>query len=240
MGKPLVMVTGASSGIGEAVARLFASRGYPLLLCARRKARLLSLNLPSCHCTEVDVTDREAVVRAVAEGERMFGPVDLLVNNAGIMLLGKASSQAPTEWDTMIDTNIKGALNCIHAVAGAMKARRGGTIINIGSVAGRKTFVGGCVYNGTKFALHAMSEALREELAPSNVRVCVIAPGAVDTELAQHITDPAIREASEARRAAMGGGLSATDVAETVRFVYELPQSVCLREIVLSMTCQER
>ena len=140
MTQPLVIVTGASSGIGAAIAQRFAALGHPLLLLARRLDRLEALRLPDCLCREVDITDRAAVAAAVAEAESRFGPADLIVNNAGQMLLGQLATQDPQEWDRMLDVNVKGVLNGIHAVLPGMLARRHGTIINISSVAGRKTF----------------------------------------------------------------------------------------------------
>ena len=115
MTKPLV-VTGASSGIGEAIARQLSAKGHPLLLLARRLERLEALDLPYTLCRKVDVTDRDAIKTAIAEAEMQFGPVDCLVNNAGLMQLGLAHEQNPAEWDNMVDVNIKGVLNGIHAV----------------------------------------------------------------------------------------------------------------------------
>ena len=124
-----------------------------------------------------------ALVAAVKEAEARFGPADALINNAGVMLLGAVSEQDPTQWEQMLDVNVKGLLNGIHAVLGGMIERNHGTVINVGSVAGRKTFPNHVAYVGTKFAVHGLSENLREELAPHNVRVITIAPGAVETEL---------------------------------------------------------
>lgn len=239
MSKPLVVVTGASSGIGEAVARVFSSRGYPVLLLARRVERLQALGLPNSLCKAVDVTDRAAVVAAVKEAEAKFGPVDLMVNNAGQMLLGQMAAQAPDEWDRMVDVNIKGVLNGIHSVLPGMVARAHGTIINISSIAGRKTFPNHAAYCGTKFAVHAISENLREEVATQDVRVITIAPGAVDTELLSHTSSESIKEGYEQWKEAMGGVVKAEDVAEAVRFAYEQPQNLCIREIVLAATRQE-
>lgn len=238
MQKPLIVITGASSGIGEATARLLSKQGHPLLLLARRLDRLKALNLPNTLCEAVDVTDREAMLAAVAKAEKQYGPADAIVNNAGIMLLGEMSQQAPSEWDTMLDVNVKGLLNGIHAVLKGMVARQRGTIINISSVAGRKTFPNHAAYCGTKFAVHALSENLREEVSGSNVRVITIAPGAVETELLSHTTSTAIKEGYESWKESMGGALSAQDVAEAIRFVYEQPQNVCIREVVLTATKQ--
>ena len=240
MNKPLIIVTGASSGIGEAVARLFSAQGHPLLLLARRVERLLALGLPATLCKGVDVTDREALLAAVKEAEAQYGPADAIVNNAGVMLLGDTATQAPEQWERMLDVNVMGLLNGIHAVLGGMIERNHGTVINVGSVAGRKTFPNHVAYVGTKFAVHAISENLREEVAAHNVRVITIAPGAVETELLGHTTDEAIKSGYQDWKAGMGGVvLSADDVANAIRYAYEQPQGVCIREIVLAATRQQ-
>lgn len=240
MSKPLIIVTGASSGIGEATARLFAAQGHPLLLLARRIDRLEALKLPNALCRAVDVTDRVALLAAVKEAEERFGPADALVNNAGVMLLGNMAEQDPAEWERMLDVNVKGLLNGVHAVLQGMIERRQGTVINVSSVAGRKTFPNHVAYVGTKFAVHAISENLREEVAPHNVRVVTIAPGAVETELLGHTTDEAIKAGYQAWKQDMGGQvLSAEDVARAIGFAYQQPQGVCIREIVLAATRQQ-
>jgi len=240
MSKPLIIVTGASSGIGEATARLFAQQGHPLLLLARRIERLQALNLPNALCRAVDVTDREALLAAVVEAEKRFGPADALVNNAGVMLLGNMAEQDPAEWERMLDVNVKGLLNGVHAVLKGMIERNQGTVINVSSVAGRKTFPNHVAYVGTKFAVHAISENLREEVAPHNVRVITIAPGAVETELLSHTTDEAIKSGYQDWKREMGGKvLSPEDVAGAIGYAYNQPQGVCIREIVLAATRQQ-
>jgi NADP-dependent 3-hydroxy acid dehydrogenase YdfG len=198
MDKPLIAITGASSGIGAAMAKLFAQQGYPLLLMARRIAQMKALKLERVECHSVDVTDRKAVVAAVQSAEEKWGPMDAIINCAGVMLLGRMREQDPSEWENMIDINIKGVLNGVSSAIKGMVERRRGTIINIGSVAGRKTFPNHVVYVGTKFAVHAISENLREELSPYNVRVITIAPGAVDTHLLEHTTDEAVKASYQA------------------------------------------
>ncbi|WP_353242727.1 SDR family oxidoreductase [Providencia sp.] len=238
--KSLVVITGASSGIGLATAKILSNEGHALLLLARRIEPMWALNLPNTLCKSIDVTDRTAFVNAVKEAEAQFGPVDGLINNAGVMLLGDITNQDPNQWDTMVDVNIKGVLNGVYAVADGMVARKSGTIINISSVAGRKTFPNHVAYVGTKFAVHGISENLREELAPHNVRVITIAPGAVETALLSHTTDEGIKSGYQEWKKEMGGlVLSAEDVANTIRFAYQQPQSVCIREIVLAATRQQ-
>jgi len=240
MTKPLIIITGASSGIGEAAARMLSAAGHPLLLLARRIDRLEALGLPNALCRGVDITDRGALLAAVSEAETQFGPADGLINNAGVMLLGEMSTQDPAQWEQMLDVNVKGLLNGIHAVVSGMIERKHGTIINVSSVAGRKSFLNHVAYVGTKFAVHGISENLREELSPHNVRVITIAPGAVETDLLSHTTNEAIKTGYQAWKQDMGGTvLSADDVASAIRYVYEQPQNVCIREIVLAATRQQ-
>ncbi|NGO77388.1 SDR family oxidoreductase [Streptomyces sp. YC504] len=238
MPKPLVVVTGASSGIGAATARLLSAQGHPLLLLARRVDRLEALGLPDAMCRKVDITDRAAVADAVAEAEAAYGPVDALINNAGVMLLGRIADQDAGEWDRMLDVNVKGLLGAVRAVLPGMIERERGTLVNIGSVAGRKTFPNHTAYVGTKFAVHAMSENLREEVAPHGVRVTVIGPGAVETELLSHTTDDGIKAGYEEWKKE-NAALSPDTVAQAVLYAYGQPQDVCIREIVLAGTRQQ-
>ncbi|MFL0948745.1 SDR family oxidoreductase [Vibrio parahaemolyticus] len=237
--KKLVVITGASSGIGEAITRRFSEEGHPLLLVARRVERLEALNLPNTLCEKVDVTDQASLITAIEKAEAQFGPADVLVNNAGVMLLGQIDTQDAAEWKRMFDVNVLGLLNGMHSVLASMKARNSGTIINISSIAGKKTFPDHAAYCGTKFAVHAISENAREEVAASNVRVTTIAPGAVETELLSHTTSQDIKDGYDAWKVDMGGVLAADDVARAVMFAYQQPQNVCIREIALAPTKQQ-
>jgi NADP-dependent 3-hydroxy acid dehydrogenase YdfG len=237
--KKLVVITGASSGIGEAIAKQLSAQGHPLLLLARRIERLEALNLPNTLSVKVDVTQKGDFEAAIKQAEAQFGPVDALVNNAGAMLLGQIDSQASSEWKTMFDVNVLGLLNGMQAVLASMKDNNTGTIINISSIAGRKTFGNHAAYCGTKFAVHAISENVREEVAESNVRVITIAPGAVETELLSHTTSDEIKAGYGEWKEQMGGVLAADDVANAVTFAYQQPQNVCIREIVLAPTKQQ-
>ena len=239
MTKPLVVITGASSGIGEAIARQFSEKGHALLLLARRVERLEAMGLPNAMCRKVDVTDRNAIQAAIAEAEAVYGATDCLVNNAGVMLLGFANQQDPAEWDKMIDVNIKGVMNGISAVIAGMQERKGGTIINLSSVAGKKGFANHVAYCGTKFAVHGLSETLREEVADDNVRVITVAPGAVETELLGHTTSSDIINGYEEWKGSMGGAIAADDIADCVSFAYGMPQNVCVREVVVAATRQQ-
>ncbi len=239
MAKPLVAITGASSGIGAAAAQKFSEQGHPLLLLARRAKRLEALNLPKAICAKVDVTDLEGLKEAVKKAEETHGPVGCLVNNAGVMLLGQVGTQNPAEWKKMLDVNVQGILNGIHVVLKGMIERRDGTIINISSVAGRKTLANHAAYCGTKFAVHAITENIREEVAQHNVRFVVIAPGAVETELLSHTTSDEIKQSYEDWKKGIGGVLSAEDIAGAILYAYNQPQNVCVREILLAPTGQQ-
>ncbi|MCP4955826.1 oxidoreductase [Photobacterium aquimaris] len=239
MSKSLVVITGASSGIGEATARKLSAEGYPLLLLARRVEQMEALNLPNTLCRQVDVTDVQAIAAAVAEAEQQFGPVDCLINNAGMMLLGLADEQDPAEWQTMFNVNVMGMLNGIHVVLAKMKARKSGTVINISSIAGRKTFPNHAAYCGTKFAVHAITENIREEVADDNVRFITIAPGAVETELLTHTSSDAIKAGYEEWKQGMGGVIAPQDIANAISYAYNQPQNLCIREIVLAATRQQ-
>ncbi|ENK2255268.1 SDR family oxidoreductase [Vibrio alginolyticus] len=237
--KKLIVITGASSGIGEAIARHFSEQGHALLLLARRVERLEALNLPNTLCEKVDVTDKASFEAAIEKAEALYGPVDALVNNAGVMLLGQIDTQEASEWKRMFDVNVIGLLNGMQSVLAPMKARNSGTIINISSIAGKKTFPDHAAYCGTKFAVHAISENVREEVASSNVRVTTIAPGAVETELLSHTTSQDIKDGYDAWKVDMGGVLAADDIARAVLFTYQQPQGVCVREIALAPTKQQ-
>lgn len=237
--KKLVVITGASSGFGQALAKALSAKGHPLLLLARRLERLEALNLPNCLCRHVDVTDLDSFQNAVDEAIGIYGPVDCLVNNAGVMLLGLIEDQDPSEWKTMLDVNVLGVLNGIKTVLKDMLARQWGTIINISSIAGRKTFPNHAAYCATKFAVHALTENIREECAMSNVRLITIAPGAAETELLSHTTSDDIKAGYEDWKTSMGGVISAEDVANAILYAYEQPQNVCIREIVIAATKQQ-
>lgn len=239
MAKPLVVVTGASSGIGEATARAFAKAGYPLLLLARRVERMEAMGLPDTMVRGVDVRDRDAIVTAVTEAEAVYGPTDCLFNNAGIARLGDVTKQDPAEWDESIAINVNGVMNAVHAVMPGMIARRGGTIVNMSSIAGRKVYSDHTIYCGTKYFVHGMSDSLRAHLAPYDVRVIVISPGVVETEVLDHVTDADTLAGYRANKLRIGGGISADHVADSILFAYGMPQNVLIQEICITPTRQE-
>jgi NADP-dependent 3-hydroxy acid dehydrogenase YdfG len=199
-----------------------------------------ALGLANAMCERVDITDPDAIRAAIDKAESRHGPVDCLVNNAGTMMLGPIDTQDRTEWERMFALKVIALLDGMQAVLGSMRARPSGTIINMSSTSGRKTFPHHVGYTGTKFAVSAMSENLREDVARDGVRVISICPGATATEIIGHTKSAAIRDSYRDWRAEIGGVLDPDDVARAVLFAYQQPQNVCIREIVLAPTRQER
>lgn len=236
--KKLVVITGASSGIGMDLAKAFSNEGHPVLLLARRQEIMENLNLPNSLSKSVDVTDLNKVEEAIREAEAIYGKTDLLINCAGVMLLGEVPSQAYDEWERMIDVNVKGILTGTKVVLDDMVKRNEGTIINISSIAGRKTFDNHSVYCGTKFAVHAITESMRKEVAHTNVRVIVISPGVVETALLSHTTNEEIKANYVELKKTIESGLDVKQITNSVMFAYNMPQSVCVREIVIAKTKQ--
>jgi hypothetical protein len=239
MDKPLVVITGASSGIGAATAEAFSRAGHPLLLLARRVDRMEAMGLPKTLCRKVDVRDRKAVKQAIDEAEDEYGPTDCLFNNAGIARLGNVIRQDPQEWDEQIDINVNGVMNGVHAVMGGMVERKRGTIVNMSSIAGRKVYPDHTIYCGTKYFVHGMSDSLRQHLAPHDVRVIVISPGVIETEVLDGVTDQTTLANYKANKVRIGGGISAAHVADSVLFAYQMPQNVLIQEICITPTRQE-
>lgn len=237
--KKLVVITGASSGFGAVLAKALSERGYALALLARRLDRMLALSLPDCICFDVDVTSRTDVFDAIRKAEDIYGPVDCIVNNAGVMLLSNLDSQSFEECKRMVDVNILGVVNGMQAVLPSMRRRKAGTIINISSVAGVKTYEHHAAYSATKFAVHGLSESVRWEVAPDNVRVITISPGAAETELLDHVTKQDIKNDYLKWKESIGGVISAKDVVDTIIFSYEMPQHVCIRDLQVAPTKQQ-
>ncbi len=235
----LVIITGASSGIGAATAQAFAAAGHPLLLLARRLEPMEALQLPHTLCRAVDVLDAKSFQTAIEEAEAKFGPAEYLVNNAGVMMNSPVLEGDPSQWDTMIDINIKGVLTGVRLVLAGMVKRGSGSVVNLGSIAGVKTFGNHAVYCGTKHAVHAITETIREEVSSSNIRLINIAPGMVETDLVNHTTHEASRDGWWTYANQIGGALKPTDIAEAIVWSCKLPQSVCVREMVICPTKQE-
>lgn len=241
----IAIVTGASSGIGEATAMAMAREGAKIALGARRLDRLQGLQRRiereggTAIPVKADLTVRaeaETLARTTIE---TFGRVDILVNNAGIMPLTLLKNLHIDEWERTIDVNIKGVLYVLGAVLGTMLEQGSGHIVNISSVAGRKVVPGGAVYSASKFAIEALSEGLRQELSPTTgIRVTVIEPGVVATELTDHITDSEIKETFA--NYATFKGLTAEDIATAIVYAVSQPPNVSINEVLVRPTGQPR
>lgn len=240
--KPLIIITGASSGFGAKTAEIFNQKGFPLLLIARRveKIKQLSLNFENILIENIDVTQINELNAAIKKAESIYGPADLLVNNAGVMLLGNITEQDESEWQTMLQTNVIGVLNGMKSVLGNMTKRNQGTIINVSSIAGYKAFVDHAAYAASKFGVHGLTETIRQEVADSNVRVSLVSPGAAETELLTHVTNEKSLSDYNSWKESMGGlTLDPAKVAETIFFIYNMPQEVTIREISIAATKQQ-
>ena len=236
----VVVITGASSGLGEATARYLAARGAKLALGARRLDRLKALagelSLAPGAVVQTDVTDREQVRRLVDGAAKIHGRIDVIVNNAGLMPHSPLERGKVEDWERMIDVNIKGVLYGIAAALPHMKAQKGGHIINVSSVAGHKVRAGAAVYAATKAAVRVLSEGLRQEVKPYNIRTTIISPGAVLSELPDSITEPDI---AANVRANYGIAISAESFARVVAFAMSQPEDVDINEILFRPTKQE-
>ena len=234
---PVAVITGASSGIGAATARALAAHGYRLALLARRVDRLEQLAAelgPTAVAIAADVTDRSALVAAADQVHQGFGGADLLVNNAGLMLLGPFSSAQRGEARRMVEVNLLGAMTATEVFLDQLRDG-GGDLVNISSVAGRTARAGNAAYAATKWGMNGWSEALRQELQP-DIRVTLIEPGAVATELTDHITDRAAKRGAEQLYAQLA--ITAEDVAEVIAFTVTRPRRMTLNEILLRPTSQ--
>lgn len=242
--KKLVVITGASSGFGALMAKKFSKAGHPTLLLARRVESLKEMikeeQLENAIAARVDVTNKEQFEAAIKNAELIYGKTDLLINNAGVMLLGDVSIQDSSQWQNMLDVNVMGVLNGIQIVLEDMKARKCGTIINVSSIAGRKTFANHAAYCASKFGVHALTETIREEVSSYNVRLLTIAPGAAETELLSHTTSKQIKDDYEMWKQTMGGkSMDPIHVANSVFYMYNMPQEVSIRELLIAPTMQD-
>ena len=236
-------VTGASSGIGEATVRALSDAGASVALGARRTDRLQEVADSLQGRTlvhEVDVSDEEQARAFVQAAHDELGGLHILVNNAGVMLLGPVAEADTDEWRQMIDVNLLGLLYCTHAALALIVSSGGGDIVNISSVAGRRADAGAAVYNLTKFGVHAFSEALRQEALHAGIRVTTVAPGFVDTELQGHNTNPLVKRTMERSREQIGEVLKAEDIANEIVHAVTRPSHVCVNEIVVRPTGQAR
>ena len=236
-------VTGASSGIGEATARALSTAGASVALGARRADRLeaiaQSLDGPAL-VREVDVAEEEQARAFIQAAHDELGGLQILVNNAGVMLLGPVADADIEDWRRMIAVNLLGLLYCTHAALPLLGEGGGGDIVNVSSGAGRRADAGAAVYNMAKFGVHAFSEALRQEALHQDIRVTTVAPGFVETELQGHNTNPLVRQVMARSREQIGQVLDADDIAEAILHAVTRPPHVCVNEVVVRPTRQAR
>jgi clavulanate-9-aldehyde reducatase len=239
----VVAITGASSGIGEATALALSRAGAAVALGARRRERLAEVAAKAegpCSVHEVDVADEAQARGFVEAAHREHGGLHVLVNNAGVMLLGPVDGADPAEWRRMLDVNLWGLLICTHAALPLIAGSGGGDIVNLSSVAGRRSDAGAAVYNMTKFGVHGFSEALRQEALHSGIRVTTVAPGFVETELQGHNRNPVVQHALERAREQIGEVLRPEDIADAILHAVSRPPHVCLNEVLVRPTRQAR
>lgn len=237
----IVAITGASSGLGAEAARHLVEAGAKVVLGARRMDRLEALvnelGRDQVAIARLDVTDREAVKGFVDFAVETFGRIDVLINNAGLMPLSPLEMGRVDEWDQSIDVNIKGVLYGIHAALPHFKAQKSGQFINVSSVAGHKVGQGNAVYAATKHAVRVISEGLRQEVKPYNIRTTIISPGAVDTELPSSVKAPGVAEGIADFYEKMA--IPASSFARCVLFAIGQPEEVDINEILFRPTAQE-
>lgn len=238
----VIVITGASSGLGEATARLLSSAGAIVVLAARRAERIqqLASELESqggkALAVTTDVTDRSQVQSLVDQAIAKFGKVDVVLNNAGLMPLAPLEDLKVNEWEQMIDVNFKGVLYGVAAALPHMKEQKSGHIINVSSVYGHKWGPDATVYCATKFAVRALSEGIRQEVKPYNIRTTVISPGAVATELLEHISDEQIQ--AQTKEFVEQIAVPADTFARMVAFAINEPANVDVNEILFRPTAQ--
>lgn len=237
----VVVITGASSGIGEATARMLAEDGAKIVAVARRKSRLdrLVKDIEAAGgqaiSVEADVTSYEDMKRAANTAKDTYGRLDVWVNNAGVMPLSPVEMNRHEEWNWMVDVNIKGVLNGVAAAQPLMRAQGAGQFVNVSSVAGHLVFPGAAVYCATKFAVRALSEGIRME-SDGSIRVTNISPGAIKTELTDHIGVPEVKEGV---KAFTDIAIDADAVARAIRFAVAQPADVDINEVIIRPSKQD-
>jgi len=239
-------ITGASSGIGEATALALAGAGATVALGARRAERLRDLagrieaDGGRAVAIEVDVADESQAHAFVKQAKEELGSLDILVNNAGVMLLGPVEGADTGEWRRMVEVNVLGLLYCTSAALPLMREGGGGHIVNVSSVAGRTANLGSAVYNLTKWGVGGFSEALRQEALHSNIRVTIVEPGFVNTELQGHNENPMVVETIEKMKEQIGEILEPEDIAASILYALSQPNRVSVNEVLIRPTGQQR
>ncbi|MBP4090932.1 SDR family oxidoreductase [Enterococcus faecalis] len=240
LSEKVIVIMGASSGIGEATARLLARKGAKLVIAARRQERLIAIKKELPEATilvqQVDVTREEEVQRVIKFTMEKYGRIDVLFNNAGVMPTAPLIEAPKGEWRQMLDINIMGVLNGIAVVLPIMVEQKSGQIIATDSVAGHVVYPDSAVYCGTKFAVRAIMEGLRQEQRENNIKSTIISPGAVQTELYQTISNRVVAETLHLEQ--LSWGLKAEDIAQAVAFAIDTPDRMSISEMVVRPTTQ--
>ncbi len=227
MSNSLIIITGASSGIGAAMAQVFSTAGYPVALIARHIEPMKKLNLPNSICLTADVTDYNAMKQAIDDAENKFGPVACLINNAGFVKAGDFTEVNHDDHVTTVNTNIIGVINGIEIVLPGMRVRKTGTIINISSLADRSARPHIATYAATKAAVKSLTESLRMANAKYGIRICNLAPAKVATPMLI------------AANLQQGQLIAPEDLAKTALWIYQQPQSICIRDLLIAPTNYE-
>jgi NADP-dependent 3-hydroxy acid dehydrogenase YdfG len=227
MNKPLIIITGASSGIGAALAKIFSENGYPLCLIARNTTAIEKMSLANAIALSIDVTDYNALQDGIRLVEAKFGPVDCLINNAGLARGGDFTELNHADHQNMVNVNLLGVINGIEIVLPGMRNRRKGTIINISSVADRNPRPNIATYAATKAAIKSLSESLRMANAKYGIRVCNLAPAKINTPM---LMSANLNE---------NQSIPVEDMAKAVLWVYQQPQTICVRDLVFAPTYYE-
>jgi NADP-dependent 3-hydroxy acid dehydrogenase YdfG len=241
----VAVVTGASSGIGEATAKALAREGYAVSLAARREERInelaeeISSSGGKALAVPTDVGDLSSAQALIQRTKDELGSVDVLINNAGVMLLGPILGADIEHWQRMVNVNVLGLMYCTHAALPIMQDQGGGHIVNVSSVAGRVARLGSGVYNATKWGVGAFSESLRQEALNYGVRVTIIEPGYVDTELQGHNEHPMVVERMAKDKEQIGKVLEAGDIANAIVYAVQQPEHVSINEVLIRPTKQQ-
>ena len=240
MPKEVVLITGASSGIGEAIAKLLGENGYQLLLGARRVDKLEKIVQQTknsggvAEAMYLDVTNIESINDFIKMAIDIYGRIDVLVNNAGVMLLSNVSNLKFAEWEQMVNVNLLGTINTTSVVLPCMKKQKSGMIINAGSTASYRVSTGAAIYSATKYGIRAFSDGLRKEETNNGIKVCLISPGPTKTELLNHISSLDIKE--DINSYVENYGIDPIDIAKTVLYALSLPKAANIDELIISTT----